>query len=65
MNSTNFSKLLQLNRQLSAVTDNLETLFLNYNVDSETLSLFNEQLEEMLGAIDAVRMKEKQIDSKT
>lgn len=53
--SSNFQTFLDVTKKVSTVTDRIEELFLNYNVNGTDLMILNEKIDTLISTIDEVR----------
>ena len=60
-NSTNFKKFLEITNKVNKMTDTIEYLFLNYNVDGEDLDTLNRELDDISTTVDAIESNAKEL----
>ncbi len=59
--SSNFPTFLSVTERVCTITDRMEELFLNHNVDGEDLKELDAQLDKLTGTMDAVRRTAKEL----
>lgn len=64
VNSRNFAELIATENELLAVGQEIDTLFLNFNVDGEALSAIKGKLNEIRRQIQRVQTESREIDIK-
>lgn len=64
VNSRNFAELIATENELLAVGQEIDTLFLNFNVDGESLSAIKDKLNEIRRQIQRVQTESREIDVK-
>lgn len=64
VNSRNFAELIATENELLAVGQEIDTLFLNFNVDGEALSAIKGKLNEIRRQIQRVQTESREIDVK-
>lgn len=52
--SSNFQTFLDVTKNVSTVTDRIEELFLNHNVDGADLILLNDKIDTLISTIDEI-----------
>lgn len=60
-NSTNFKKFLEITNKVNKMTDTIEYLFLNYNVDGEDMDTLNRELDDISTTVDAIESNAKEL----
>ncbi|EGT4198046.1 hypothetical protein EPL66_14085, partial [Clostridioides difficile] len=60
-NSSNFKTFVEVTRKVNSIIDNVEELFLNYNVDGDDLKTLNKELNDILNDIDYIEKHTKKI----
>ncbi|HBF0594641.1 TPA: hypothetical protein KNN84_002607 [Clostridioides difficile] len=60
-NSSNFKTFVEVTRKVNSIIDNVEELFLNYNVDGNDLKTLNKELNDILNDIDYIEKHTKKI----
>lgn len=53
--SSNFQTFLDVTKKVSTVTDRIEELFLNHNVNGTDLMILNDKIDTLISTIDEVR----------
>lgn len=64
VNSRNFAELIATENELLAVGQEIDTLFLNFNVDGKSLSAIKDKLNEIRRQIQRVQTESREIDVK-
>lgn len=60
-NSSNFQRFLEINNTLTHVEQNIEHLFLNFNVPKESIDIFHQQLTELNLSVQKAKGKSTHI----
>ena len=61
INSSNFNLFLDITKKINLATYNLESLFLNYNVDSDDFKILNKELNDILDEIEVAKTHSKDL----
>ncbi|MBU5306295.1 hypothetical protein KQI18_00720 [Clostridioides mangenotii] len=60
-NSSNFPTFVEVTRKVNSINDEMEKLFLNYNVETNDLENLNSKLDNILKNIEDARNNSKQL----
>ena len=63
-NSSNFNNFITVTSKVASLTDRIEELFLNYNVDGEDLLRFDKELEDLFDTADSIRRNARELELK-
>lgn len=60
-NSSNFPTFVEVTRKVNSINDEMEKLFLNYNVETDDLENLNSKLDNIFKNIEVARNNSKQL----
>ena len=60
-NSSNFDTFLEVTKKVNKMTDRIEYLFLNYNVEKEDMNKLNKELDDVNLTVDQIKVNAKEL----
>ena len=60
-NSSNFETFLEITKKVNKMTDRIEYLFLNYNVEKEDMNTLNKELDDVNLTVDQIKSNAKEL----